>query len=84
MKNVSSEKSKPIEKWGRKVTGLRYYVYDGWAAWEVNGVTFMVHTGEYVEMDQEWVELLKEAKLIGLTIEEVRTILNGEQKISKS
>ncbi|WP_090234951.1 anti-repressor SinI family protein [Lentibacillus halodurans] len=44
----------------------------------------MVHTGEYVEMDQEWVELLKEAKLIGLTIEEVRTILNGEQKISKS
>ncbi|QKY69957.1 anti-repressor SinI family protein [Lentibacillus sp. CBA3610] len=44
----------------------------------------MMSTGEYVEMDQEWVALMKEAKLIGLTIEEVRLLLNKNHEVSKS
>lgn len=47
----------------------------------LNGVTFMLSTKEYVEMDREWIKLMKEAKLIGLTIEEVRLLLNGDQKM---
>lgn len=50
----------------------------------VNGGTFVLRDDEYVEMDQEWVELMVEAKLIGLTLEQVRMILNGDRTLCKS
>jgi hypothetical protein len=35
---IGSEKGKPIERWGRKAVGLRFFMnYDGWAAAESFG-----------------------------------------------
>ncbi|HLS09758.1 hypothetical protein [Lentibacillus sp.] len=40
----------------------------------------MSSTGKLAEIDYEWVNLLKEAKLLGLTVEEVWLILYGGEK----
>ncbi|WP_404454347.1 anti-repressor SinI family protein [Virgibacillus necropolis] len=39
----------------------------------------MVKTVNQTDLDYEWVELLQEAKSIGITVEEVRLFLNEIQ-----
>lgn len=39
----------------------------------------MINAGKNKEVDYEWLELMKEAKTIGLTLEEVRLFLAGKK-----
>ncbi|MGY0693513.1 anti-repressor SinI family protein [Virgibacillus sp. FSP13] len=40
----------------------------------------MIKTGNKTGLDKEWVNLIKEAKTIGLTVDEVRLFLKDNQK----
>ncbi|MBM7600522.1 hypothetical protein JOC34_002933 [Virgibacillus halotolerans] len=62
-----------IEKTGRQADNLRRIMGDD----DVEKVT------EIIALDCEWVILMKEAKVQGITIEEVRLFLAGTEEAAK-
>lgn len=80
---LGTEKGKPVEKWGRKVSGLRYEktIVLGWLdclEYDLyfGGKKVARVQGNTRELDREWIQLIMEAKELGLDKKEIRTFLN--------
>ncbi len=81
----TTEKGKPLEKAGRKASGLLHdNCNDGWAAWNTKsyfrGEKVLVKERGFEGLDQEWIALIMEAKEIGLESDLVRDFLSRSEK----
>ncbi len=57
--------------------------YGGWFAWKINmeGLIMSVRSNkQVVVIDQEWAALIKEAKEIGMTMDEIKDFLQEKNK----
>ncbi len=79
---VSEDKGKRIEKYGRKVTGLRHWVLRWLDCLEYGlyfrGENVIKEKTVFEELDSEWTKLILEALEMGLNKEEIRKFLNNE------
>jgi len=73
-----NDKGKPFERLGRKATGLRFLTRMAELPKIVIILGGLILSALTIEkdIDTEWLELINEAKKIGLSIDEIRDFLN--------
>lgn len=81
---IGTEKGKLIERWGRKVAGLRYWKI----LWWLDCLEYDTYPGGRMLTEQnvkidgidlEWMQLIMEAKNLGLQKEEIREFLHNNR-----
>jgi hypothetical protein len=71
------EKGKPFERLGRKATGLRFKPMTAELPKIVHilGGNIVIATASDKELDKEWLDLILEARNLGISVDEIKEFL---------